>query len=127
MGLAGQATAANLIINGSFETGDFTGWTQSGDTDYTGVTGCSSYCPEDGSSQAYFGPVGSLGYISQTFSDVVGATYAVVVWEASDGGSPSEFDIAIDGVDYVDVNPVPTSGYTEYTFTFTGAFDQQPE
>jgi hypothetical protein len=32
LAFAGQATAANLLANGSFETGDFTGWT------YAGVT-----------------------------------------------------------------------------------------
>jgi hypothetical protein len=32
LAIAGQATAANLLTNGSFETGDFTGWS------YAGVT-----------------------------------------------------------------------------------------
>lgn len=32
LAIAGQATAANLLTNGSFETGDFTGW------NYAGVT-----------------------------------------------------------------------------------------
>jgi hypothetical protein len=37
-GLAGQASAStNLIVNGSFETGDFTGWTQGGKTSGTDV------------------------------------------------------------------------------------------
>lgn len=34
-----QSVKANLITNGGFEKGDFTGWMQSGNTDFTGVTG----------------------------------------------------------------------------------------
>lgn len=118
----GQSSAAtNLIQNGSFETGDFTDWTQSGNTGFTGVTGSfSGVDPQDGSYQAYMGGVGSLGYISQTFADVLGQTYTVSVWEAGLGGTPSEFDIAINGTDFVDINPAPASPYTQYTFTFTG-------
>jgi PEP-CTERM motif len=122
VGLSGQAIAGtNLLVNGSFETGDFTGWTQSGNTNLSGVTGTfAGLLPEDGNFQAFFGPVGSLGFISQTFSDVSGATYTVSLWEAGFGGNPSEFDVAINGTEYIDISPVPASGYAQYTFTFTG-------
>lgn len=36
LGLGSQASAANLVTNGSFETGDFTGWTQVGNTGLLG-------------------------------------------------------------------------------------------
>ena len=37
-------TPANLVVNCGFETGDFTGWTQSGNTGFTGVsTGIYAY------------------------------------------------------------------------------------
>jgi hypothetical protein len=35
--VAGPANAAELVTNGSFETGDFTGWTLAGNTGFTGV------------------------------------------------------------------------------------------
>jgi len=119
--IGASSASPNLLTNGSFETGNFDGWTLSGNTGYTGVIGCSSYCPEDGNYQGFFGAVGSLGYISQSFSDAVGTTYTVSLWEASDGGTPSEFDVAINGTDYIDINPVPAAGYVQYTFTFTGS------
>ena len=42
------------------------------------------------------------------------------MWEAGLGGTPSEFDVAIDGTDHIDISPVPSSAYALYTFTFTG-------
>jgi hypothetical protein len=37
LGTIAPAQAANIVTNGSFETGDFTGWTLSGDTTFNGV------------------------------------------------------------------------------------------
>lgn len=119
--LSGARASTNLLINGSFETGDFTGWTLSGNIVDTMVEGpLNGVDPEDGNFQAVTGAVGSLNLISQTFSDVSDATYEVSLWEASEGGSPSEFDVAINGTNSIDISPVPTSGYAQFTFTFTG-------
>ncbi len=68
----GSRASANLVTNGGFETGDFTGWTQTGNTDFSGVTDIGSH---SGNFSAYFGPVGSFGYISQDISTVAGSTY----------------------------------------------------
>lgn len=58
LGIA-QSAKANLIVNGGFETGDFTGWTQTSNTSATFVDGE----PQPGSSgnnAAWFG-ASSLG------------------------------------------------------------------
>lgn len=66
---AGWAST-NLLVNGSFETGDFTGWMQFANTGFTSVTGSfGGIDPEDGSFQAAFGPIGSPGGILQKFDD----------------------------------------------------------
>src|SRR5271165_1236010 len=100
MALAGQASAAtNLLVNGSFEMGDFSGWTLSGnDSPYLNVlpSGSGGYSAEDGNYYVNFGPVFSDGYISQTFSDSPGGTLTVSGWLAGDGTSPSDFDMEID-------------------------------
>ena len=65
--------SANLIVNGGFETGNFSGWTQTGNTLNDGVTGTfQGVAPASGSYQAYFGAVNSQGGIEQTIATTVG-------------------------------------------------------
>jgi hypothetical protein len=78
-GLASTA-AANLVVNPGFETGNFTGWTQIGDTTFTGVDTLSAH---SGSFGADMGPIGSLGFISQDLAAVAGATYDLTFWLAN--------------------------------------------
>src|SRR6266404_3872321 len=67
VGISGAAHAVELVTNGSFETGDFTGWTLTGNTGFTGVEcpGVPFAGPGDGNCDAFLGPVGSDGTLSQ--------------------------------------------------------------
>src|SRR5258708_2856220 len=70
------AYAQELLANPGFETGDFTGWTQSGNTGFSGATGA----PHTGQFGAFFGPVGSMGFISQDLATIPGAAYEISWW-----------------------------------------------
>jgi hypothetical protein len=123
MSLAGAASATNLLSNGNFATGDFTDWTLGGNTGYTGVTNSFDGVTGGPNGSTYFvyaGAIGSDTDLSQTFSDVAGDTYTVSGWVYGFGGTPSDFGMQIDGNTEVYVNPYPASGWTEYSFTFTG-------
>ena len=63
-----------LIVNPGFETGDFTGWTRTGELGFTSVT--TTYA-HSGTHSASFGPVGSLGYIAQMIATTPGEAYDV--------------------------------------------------
>jgi len=118
---AGGAQAANLIVNGSFETGDFTGWTLTGDNEFTSVYGAfGGINPEDGAYQSLWGSVSAESAMSQTFTDVSGDRYLASVWMASQGGAPSNFGVTLDGVTRINVGPVNAQGYKDYTFNFIG-------
>jgi hypothetical protein len=110
--------AANLLTNGSFETGDLTGWTETGNLGPQSVT-TGGYGAQDGSYGFYFGQVGSDGILSQTFSDTAGDTLQVTGWLAGNGSGYSIFNAGIDGTTGFSVSPVPNQNYTEFSFTVT--------
>ena len=86
-----------LVQNGGFETGDFTGWSSSGNAEHTSVTTDHSAI-HTGAHGALLGPVGSLGFLSQALPTVPGAPYVVSVWlDSPDGQSPNEFQVAWNG------------------------------
>ena len=118
LGISGL-THANLIVNGSFETGDFTGWTLTGNTGFSGVEcpGAPFAGPGDGNCDAFFGPVGSNATISQTFATVVGAFYTIVFDFQPDGGTPSFFSAVWDAQPpLIDVTNPPASPYQVLSF-----------
>lgn len=117
---ASGAQAANLVTNGSFETGDFTGWTNAG---LQGVATTGSYgeYPQQGNYFATFGNVGGDGIISQVVSDTAGQTLTLSYYLMADGGTPSDFSAAWDGATIAGSSLVNTpdqrgSGYVHYTF-----------
>ena len=101
-------------MNGGFETGDFTGWTQTGNTVFNGVQ-CPGPGPTvfEGNCSAFFGPVGSLGGISQTVTGLInGDFYTLRTPWLPDGGTPSEFQVIFGGVTLLDsVNHVGTANF----------------
>ena len=84
----------NLVINGGFETQDFSGWTIGGNTTYASPWGA----PHDGLNAAHLGPGGSDGILSQTLQTVAGQHYVLNFWlENLAAGAPNAFYRQWDG------------------------------
>jgi hypothetical protein len=112
-----DGTAGNLVANCGFETGDFTAWTLTGNTGFTGVTG-GGYA-NSGNFGAFFGQVGSDGFLSQTLPTVAG-TVGVSFYLFSPGGTPNDFTVSWDGVDIgPDLVNSGAFAYTQYAFNLT--------
>jgi len=110
---------ANLVTNPGFETGDFTGWTQGGDTSFTGVGGTfDSIAPHSGSFQAEMGNV-NTGFLSQMLALAVGTTYSVDFWLANNFTGTNSFAASLGGFTGFSLTNGAASGYTEHTFDFT--------
>jgi len=93
-GVAGPAYA-DLVQNGSFQTGDFTDWSVTGNTGFTGVDLGNG---PTGQNTAYLGPVGSQGFLmQQNLATNVGDSYSFSFYLYSDGGTPNNFSAAFAG------------------------------
>ncbi len=113
--LCSVASAAELVINGGFETGSFSGWNQFGNGGTTAIAGGGAQ--HTGSYGAYFGPVGSIGGIQQTISASIGDVVTVSFWLHTYGGGTNFFSANFDGATLMSVtNRAATLPYTQFTF-----------
>ena len=124
----------SLVQNGGFDTGDFSGWTQFGDTTFSGVCSVSTcpggFSPYAGTYSAYFGPVGDTGGISQDISTVPGTMYTLTFFLANPvGGTPNYFEVDF-GVGTTAVafhlTDSPAFGWTPYSFVYTASGPSTP-
>ena len=113
----------SLIQNGDFETGDFSGWTLSGNSSYLSVSTLSSYVhsPTHG---ARMRPSGSLGYLGQTLATEAGRLYLLSFWLDNPlNRTPNEFLVTWDGNTLYDRANMGAVSWTNLQFmvTATGA------
>jgi hypothetical protein len=117
---------ANLISNGGFETGDFTGWTQFGNTEFSEVD---NLTPHSGTYGAFFGPtvVNGYGGIEQSFATVIGEVYNLDFWLQDEADSlsvtkPNSFEVSITGspiTSLFSLTDAPAFSYRNFTASFT--------
>src|SRR5215472_5268737 len=116
--------SANLITNGDFETGDFTGWTVTQAPPPDSLIFVSNGLGPDTTFGAFFGAFGTdFDSISQTFATIPGASYTLsFFYQVNNTESPANnyFNVLWNGVSIggglfpqSDVNP----GYGTFTFT----------
>lgn len=111
-----------LVTNGGFETGDFPGWTQVGNSGFAWVLrNIEGVDPASGSYQVFFEPVGSTWGIAQNLATTAGQAYTVAFdlynyggegtsYQAFWGATPL-FPAVIDSAPFV---------YTHFSFTVVG-------
>ncbi|ODT71182.1 hypothetical protein ABS71_08200 [bacterium SCN 62-11] len=111
--------AAIPVVNGGFESGDFTGWTRDGDPYFTYVDTDANFgttLAHSGTYGAYLGPIQFQGSISQDLATVPGATYEISYWLANLGNGDNYFSVDFGGtVGKLFVNSTPF-GYTRFSF-----------
>lgn len=109
---------ANEIVNGGFETGDFTGWTTvlAGDGTYLQVNGAGN---DSSTYSAWFGAMGLQDdSLYQTFATVPGDVYTVDFFLTHDWHGlpdPNHFAVYWDGTPIFSWTDVGSFDYTEFT------------
>jgi hypothetical protein len=76
------APAQSQIVNGGFETGSLSGWSQSGICNFTGADGLSAHT---GAWGLLTGPEGGSCTISQNIATTIGQQYTFSFWFRNDG------------------------------------------
>lgn len=114
----GMPLAHASVVNGDFETGDFSGWTFSSSDGFAFVT---DLLPHSGTYHAAFGDSGEGTTLSQILATTPGTTYAVSFWvELDDGATPNGFSWSWDGITQSSLADVGAGfGYTQWTTTVT--------
>jgi hypothetical protein len=113
--------AGQLIVNGSFETHDFGGWTVGGNS------GASTFgpqmfidtTPENGTYAVALGSMGSDGTLSQTIATTAGSTYTLSFWLKNEESDTNDFKATWNGQTLLALTNAAQSGYTQYTYTVT--------
>jgi hypothetical protein len=112
------ARAQELVINGGFETGNFSGWTEFGEPGYIGVN---THWPHSGQYYGFFGPFTSAG-IRQTLAVQAGSQVRVSFWYQSEfGDTPNSILATLGSLTIANISNVTSTTYTQFTATVTVA------
>ena len=121
IGLQAGVAHAELLVNGGFETGDFTGWSIDTETNWALVV--ASNLAEGGMYEAELGTYGSLGVLSQSFATTASQAYTVSFWAANDySDATNVFQVTWNGVTQTPdpvLSATVASEYTLYQFQVT--------
>jgi hypothetical protein len=121
------APTANLVVNGGFETGNFSGWTLSGNSSGNQIYIAPTAFPGEVHTGSYSAGLGSMnrtdGILTQNIATTAGQHYTLSFWIESDnnGSTPiNHFAAEWNGQTLMALTDAPDSGYQLYTFDVVG-------
>jgi|SRR5665213_187431 len=111
------AAYPTTVLNGGFETGTFTNWTQSGQFFSSGVATGSTYA-HSGKYGAALATGGAMGFLSQTLTTTPGTVYLISFWLDSPAATkPNDFQASWNGNVLLDKTNLTAIGWTNIQLT----------
>jgi hypothetical protein len=111
-----------VVNNGGFETGDFSGWTLDGSSNFNIVTSSSVFV-RSGAYGAALAQFGSPGYLYQTLATSPGQSYLLSLWLENPsnpaGATPNQFLVQWDGSTLFNQTNLPFTAWTNLQFLVT--------
>jgi hypothetical protein len=106
------AFADELVTNGNFATGNFTGWDWFNNQSFTTIE---ANCGPLGEHCVMTGPVGSDGSLAQNLNTVVGQQYQIS-FDLASNGDPSEFVVWFGNQQVDFMQNLGSIGWTHFSF-----------
>ncbi len=119
-----EQTPPERVVNGGFESGNFSPWIVNDPSGFTNVGGDPAFA-HSGNFHANLGASGLLGTLTQSLSTVPGQSYNLSFWLANDSGvQPTAFMVFWNGAQIFSLPNSAAFSYTLFSFgnlTATGS------
>ena len=107
--------AAELVVNGGFESALSSGWTDNASgSQFATIIHSGSY-------SYHTGPTGTEKYLSQVLATTAGQSYTFSFWLFNEGAAPNNFDATWNGSTVTTLANVAAFGWTHYSYTVTAS------
>jgi hypothetical protein len=121
------APSTNLVQNGGFETGDFTDWSLSGETNQSFVAGFTPYIHSGLDGAALTSGTSLGGILSQTLPTTPGKSYLLSFWmNNEDANLANAFQVEWNGGTLFNQANLPNSTWTNLQFIVVASSSSTP-
>jgi hypothetical protein len=121
LGVSNTPARGDFVVNGDFETGDFTGWATTKASSGSNFGVSTAFAHAGSIYGAFFGgsTAGAYDTISQILDTTSGHVYLISFWVENLGGGPNGFEAFWDNDSIVNMVNSASFGWTHFDFTLT--------
>jgi PEP-CTERM motif len=121
LGVSNTPARGDFVVNGGFETGDFTGWATTKASSGSNFGVSTAFAHSGSIYGVFFGgsTAGAYDTISQILNTTTGHIYRIDFWVENLGGGPNGFEAFWDTNPIVNTVNSPSFAWTHFDFTLS--------